>query len=101
MITSHGPSNSNSDGFWEAFWSAMSFPDRPLPRLVCNPCSCGLQVEDLLSAIEEKAEGDIVSLTIQHGCDPKRTEQVTAGSTNYAKEEKRDSFSILKRLRFQ
>lgn len=34
------------------------------------------QVEDLLSAIEEKKEGDIVTLRIQRGCSPQRIERV-------------------------
>lgn len=35
------------------------------------------QVEDLLSAIEEKNQGDVVRLAVQRGCDPQRTESVT------------------------
>lgn len=36
------------------------------------------QVEDLLSAIEEKSEGQVVTLTVQRGCDPKRIESLRA-----------------------
>lgn len=34
------------------------------------------QVEDLLSAIEEQKEGDLVQLTVQRSCDPKQTQIV-------------------------
>lgn len=36
------------------------------------------QVEDLLSAIEEQREGDLVDLTVQRGCDPSRTATISA-----------------------
>ena len=36
------------------------------------------QVEDLLSAVEEKRAGDVVRLGVQRGCDPRRVERVTA-----------------------
>jgi S1-C subfamily serine protease len=36
------------------------------------------QVEDLLSAIEERREGDTVQLGVQRGCDPSRLDRVAA-----------------------
>lgn len=36
------------------------------------------QVEDLLSAIEEKREGDVVTLRVQRGCSPMRSETAQA-----------------------
>jgi S1-C subfamily serine protease len=36
------------------------------------------QVEDLLSAIEEKKEGQVCTLTIQRACSPERIERIQA-----------------------
>lgn len=53
-------------------------------------------VEDLLTALEQHSAGDTVRLTIQRGCDPRRTQQVSVRLE--AREQQRGSVAQQRRM---